>query len=35
LNAAQIVSGVGHSIDVHVGTAHSSGRVIENSGNYF
>jgi len=34
LNAAQIVSGMGHSIDVHVGTAHSSGRVIENSGNY-
>ena len=30
LNAAQIVSGMGHSIDVHVGTAHSSGRVVEN-----
>ena len=35
LDAAQIVSGVGHSINVHVGTAHSSGRVVENSGNYF
>jgi hypothetical protein len=35
LNATQIVPGMGHSIDVHVGTAHSSGRVIENSGNYF
>ena len=33
LNAAQIVPGVGHSINVHVGTAHSSGRVIENYGN--